>query len=248
MNVDDITASLLSAVLGAVVGAAAAYYPAAIIARRQARVEHGRDFVSSNYLPLLAAISQYKFALAAWAHAKNDNDPSQVAIHELGYVRSVEFLRAAVARVFESGVPLVLLRIDPLLHGFLMAVHARFQTTVRTDVTEIEQVGLNPEVIMELEDRLEALAIPRVVFEYERLMSDDNKTPPAQSILDRTSRSGSRQRKSSIATPSHAELRDSGAQCDRRRSATAKPSAGISSSAEALDESTDGRPSDQHSR
>jgi hypothetical protein len=181
---DDTTISLFSAILGAIIGSVAAYYPAAIIARRQARVENAREFVSSNYLPLLAAISLYKFTLALWAQATHEHDATNIAAHLRGHVRSVELLRSAVARIFDSGVPLVLFRIDPILHRLLMAVHARFQTTVRTDVSEIEKVGLNPETIWELEDRLEALAIPKVVAEYERLMSDENKKAPVRSLLD----------------------------------------------------------------
>jgi len=169
---------LISGLIGVVIGSIITYYFSTRLLRKQLEAQQAYDFVSKNYLPLLSAITEYKFSLRMWAKTKRgdmDKDENPLTEREALKIcgEAFKLFKEAIEKFVTTGVILIISNIDEKLASYILGLHYRIKHSIfkmSESITDISEVYLNPHFIDELENMLSKVSIPELVREYQNVM------------------------------------------------------------------------------
>ena len=166
---------LLSGLIGVVIGGIITYYFSTRLLRKQLEAQQAYEFVSRNYLPLLSAVEQYKFAIVVCFEVEKAdediNEDSEGSLTEkdaLGiYGESLKLLEEALERLVTSGMFLIIRNIDYDLGSHILGLQHHLKLfKMPKNISKVY-----PDLhIDKLGRMLPKLSIPDLVAEYQNVM------------------------------------------------------------------------------
>jgi hypothetical protein len=163
--------NVLSAVLGAIAGGIAAY---ALQAKHEARkqyLSYAHDFVSRNYLPLVACLDE--LARSSFVvHDYNERDPAKVDEYRLLEVHgeAINHLQQSIRNFFNSGMFLIFQEFDERSYIEITGALS-FYLGLATEGISVEDVSRNIRATEGLQNRISRIPIPMLVNQYQRILT-----------------------------------------------------------------------------
>lgn len=169
---------LISGILGVFIGSLLSYYLSSRLLRKQSELQFANDFISKNYLPFLSTIAEFRFGIYMWKRAvKKDIDKDSIkplTEAEASQICAKVILdfKKELGQFINSGLFLLINKIDEELSSYILGTHYRLKRLkyLPEDVSDISEINFNPEIIIELGEKMEAIPLSMLVNQYRSLM------------------------------------------------------------------------------
>lgn len=176
----------LIGIIGVVIGSVLTYYLTRLHFQKQIEIHQAYEFISRNYLPLLSALSEYKYSIWMMQTVKRNEFPQNLNMYQFSEDETKKIcreylisLQEAMNRLIMSGMSLLIAHRNKELVSILAGLNYRLNCAkVKSSEKEIFEDANNTidtNLIDVLRDELTKISISELVKEYQVIMTKGYK-------------------------------------------------------------------------